>query len=90
MKPFDSVCANSVTYTKIFEEHGISRDELEKTVGNFYQKLKSDHATYSRFALSAPWRPFVIGELNYIFIPDDMVLEVRGQDTLSFEQSAAH
>jgi len=56
MKAFDSVCANSLTYTKIFEKYGISRDELDKTVGNFYQKLKSDHATYSRFDLSAPWR----------------------------------
>ena len=83
MKAFDAVCANSLTYAKIFEDHGISRDELDKTVGNFYQKLKSDHATYSRFDLSAPWRPFVVGGLNYIFIPYDMVLEVRGQSTLS-------
>ena len=60
MKAFDAVCANSLTYTKIFEDHGMSRDELDKTVANFYQKLKSDHATYSRFDLRAPWRPFVM------------------------------
>ena len=83
MKTFDAVCANSLTYTKICEDHGISRDELDKTAANFYRKLKSDHATYSRFDLRAPWRPFVVGGLNYIFIPYDMVLEVRGQNTLS-------
>jgi hypothetical protein len=83
MKDFDAVCANSLTYTKIFEDHGISRDQLDHTVADLYQQLKSAHARYTRFDLSAPWPPFVAGRLTYIFIPYNMVLEVRGQDTWS-------
>ena len=77
MKAFDAACANSLTYTKIFEDHGISRDELDKTVANFYQQLKSEHATYSRFDLGTPWEPFVTGGLIYIFIPYNIILEFR-------------
>src|SRR5271169_835571 len=83
MKAFDAVCANSLTYMKIYEDRGISRDLLDKTVSNIYGQLKSDHATYTLFNLSEPWPPFVVGGLIYIFIPYSMALEVRGHDTLS-------
>jgi len=73
----------STVSTKIFEDHGISRDQLDHTVADLYQQLKSAHARYTRFDLSAPWPPFVAGRLTYIFIPYNMVLEVRGQDTWS-------
>jgi hypothetical protein len=75
MKSFDSACANSLTNTKVFEDHGISRVQLEQRVADLYQKLKSMHATYSRFDLDAPWPPFIAGGRNYVFVPYNMTLE---------------
>jgi hypothetical protein len=79
MKAFDSTCANSLTYTKVFEDHGISHLQLEQRVGDLYQKLKSMHATYSRFDLDVPWSPFIASGRNYIFIPYNMTLETGEQ-----------
>jgi hypothetical protein len=83
MKAFDADCANPLTYTQIFEDHGISRDQLDQGVANMYQNLKSIHATYTRFDLGAPWPSFVARGKNYIFIPYNMVLKARGQNTSS-------
>jgi hypothetical protein len=79
MKAFDSTCANSLTYTKVFEEHGISRLQIDQRVGDLYQKLKSMRATYSRFDLDTPWPPFIASGRNYIFIPYNMTLETGEQ-----------
>ena len=79
MKSFDSACANSLTYTKVFEDRGISRVQLEQRVADLYQKLKSMHATYSRFDLEAPWPPFIAGGRDYVFVPYDMTLETGEQ-----------
>jgi hypothetical protein len=79
MKSFDSACANSLTYTEVFEDHGISRVLLEQRVADLYQKLKSMHATYSRFDLDAPWPPFVASGRNYVFVPYNMTLETGEQ-----------
>jgi hypothetical protein len=79
MKVFDSICANSLTYTKVFEDHGIPRFQLDQRVGDLYQKLKSMHATYVRFDLDVPWSPFIAGGRNYIFIPYNMILETDEQ-----------
>jgi hypothetical protein len=83
MKSFDSACANSLTYTKVFEDHGISRGQLEQRVADQYQKLKSMHATYSRFDLDAPWPPFVASGRNYVFVPYNMTLETGEQRAAS-------
>src|SRR6202789_3274564 len=79
MKSFDSACAISLTYTKGFEDHGISRVQLEQRVADLYQKLKSMHATYSRFDLDAPWPPFIASGRNYVFVPYNMTLETDEQ-----------
>jgi hypothetical protein len=79
MKSFDSACANTLTYTKVFEDRGISRVQLEKRVADLYQKLKSMHATYSRFDLDAPWPPFIASGRNYVFVPYNMTLETGEQ-----------
>ena len=79
MKSFDSACVNSLTYTKVFEDRGISRVQLEQRVADLYQKLKSMHATYSRFDLDAPWPPFIAGGRDYVFVPYDMTLETGEQ-----------
>ena len=79
MKAFDASCANSMTYTKILEEHGISRSQLDQQVGAMYANLKSAHATYSRFDLGAPWPPFVMLGRRYIFIPYNAVLVGMGR-----------
>ena len=79
MKSFDWACANSLTYTKVFEDRGISRVQLEQRVADLYQKLKSMHATYSRFDLEAPWPPFIAGGRDYVFVPYDMTLETGEQ-----------
>jgi hypothetical protein len=79
MKSFDPVCANSLTYTKGFEDRGISRVQLEQRVTDLYQRLKSMHATYSRFDLDAPWPPFIASGRNYVFVPYNMTLETGEQ-----------
>ena len=79
MKSFDSACVNSLTYTKVFEDRGISRVQLEQRVADLYQKLKSMHATYSRFDLDAPWPPFIASGRNYVFVPYNMTLETGEQ-----------
>jgi hypothetical protein len=79
MKSFDSACANSLTYTKVFEDQGMSRVQLEQRVADLYQKLKSMHATYSRFDLDAPWPPFIASGRNYVFVPYNMTLETDDQ-----------
>jgi hypothetical protein len=81
MKSFDAVCANDLTYTKILEDHGISRDQLNAGVSNLYDKLKAMHATYTRFDLGTPSTPFVAHGMTYTFIPYEMVLSGGGQDT---------
>jgi hypothetical protein len=83
MKVFDARCANSMTYTKVLEEHGISRSQLDQAVSSMYANLKSAHATYSRFDLGAPWPPFVTLGRRYIFIPYNAVLEVMGRKALA-------
>jgi hypothetical protein len=79
MKAFDAACANSLTYTKVFEDHGISRIQLDQSVADLYQKLKSMHATYSRFDLDVPWPPFIASGRSYIFVPYNMTLETGEQ-----------
>ena len=86
MKALDAICANSLTYTKVFEGHGISRDRLDQSVTDLYQKLKSVHGTYSRFDVSAPWPPFASRGRKYIFIPYSGLLKSPARDvsTTSF------
>jgi hypothetical protein len=79
MKAFDAACANSMTYTKPLEEHGISRDQLDQAVSGMYAHLKSAHAIYSRFDLHAPWPPLVTLGRRYIFIPYAAVVEGIGR-----------
>jgi hypothetical protein len=83
MASFDALCANALTYTKILEEHGISRDRLNEQVTDLYQKLKSIHAAYTRLDLRTPQTPFSVGGRTYIFIPYSFALEARGQRTSS-------
>jgi hypothetical protein len=83
MKAFDAPCANSMTYTKILEERGISRSQLDQQVGAMYANLKTSHVTYSRFDLGAPWPPFVRLGRRYIFIPYNAVLEGMGRKALA-------
>jgi hypothetical protein len=79
MKAFDAPCANSMTYTKILEERGISHSQLDQQVSALYANLKSSHVTYTRFDLGAPWPPFVTLGRRYIFIPYNAVLEGKGR-----------
>jgi hypothetical protein len=81
MKAFDAACANSFTYTKVLEAHGISRSQLDQAVTNLYGNMKSIHAAYSRFDLEAPWSPFVKGGRSYVFVPYNAVLEGNGRKT---------
>jgi hypothetical protein len=37
MKALDAACANSLTYTRVFEEHGLTRDKLNQAVTNLYE-----------------------------------------------------
>jgi hypothetical protein len=83
MKAFDAPCANSMTYTKILEEHGISRSQLDQAVSAAYANMKSSHVTYSRFDLDAPWPPFVTLGRRYIFIPYNAVLEGIGRKVVA-------
>jgi hypothetical protein len=86
MKTLDAACANSLTYVKVFEEHGITREKLDQSVTNLYQQLKSVHGTYTRLELNAPWPPFATRGLTYIFIPYSGVLKspARNVSTTSF------
>jgi hypothetical protein len=86
MKALDAICANSLTYTKVLEEHGIARDQLDQSVTDLYQKLKSIHGSYSRFDVSAPWPPFASHGRKYIFIPYSALLKspARNVSTTSF------
>jgi hypothetical protein len=79
MKAFDAACANSFTYTKVLEAHGISRSQLDQAVTNLYGNMKSTHVAYSRFDLEAPWSPFVKGGRSYVFVPYNAVLEGNGR-----------
>jgi hypothetical protein len=81
MKAFDAACANSLTYTKMLEDHGISRDQLNAGVTNLYKQLQALHAVYSRFDIGPPLTPFVAEGKTYIFVPYEMVLSAGGQDT---------
>lgn len=83
MKAFDAACTISLTYTKILEQHGISREQLDQGLVDMYQKMKSIGARYSQLELAAPWPPFVARGKTYIFIPYDAVLMARGQGTSS-------
>jgi hypothetical protein len=82
MKTFDAACVNSLTYTKTFEDRGISRDQLDQQIAKMYQQMKSLRARYALFELSAPWPAFAARGNTYVFIPYSMVLRVRGQDTV--------
>jgi hypothetical protein len=83
MRAFDAACTISLTYTKILEQHGISREQFDQGLVDMYQKMKSIGAKYSRLELAAPWPPFVARGKTYIFIPYDTVVVARGQDTSS-------
>jgi hypothetical protein len=45
MRAFDATCANSLTYTKVLEQHGVSRQQLDEGVANLYRLMTSTHAT---------------------------------------------
>jgi hypothetical protein len=79
MKAFDAACVNSLMYTKVFEDRGISRDQLDQQVGAMYKQMKGAGARYSRFELGDPWAPFESRDLTYLFIPYDMVLKGGGR-----------
>ncbi len=80
MKAFDAACVNALSYTKMLEERGMSRDQLDQGVANLYRQLKSIHARYSLLQLAAPWPPFALRGRTYVFIPYSMALSARGQD----------
>jgi hypothetical protein len=79
MRAFDATCANSLTYTKVLEQHGVSRQQLDEGVANLYRLMTSTHATYSRFDLEAPWSPFVRDGHSFIFVPYNAVLKGNGR-----------
>jgi hypothetical protein len=82
MKAFDAACVNSLTYTKMLEDHGISRDQVDQGLVRMYQQMKSLRARYALFELSDPWPPIVSRENTCVLIPYSMVLTARGQDTI--------
>ena len=82
MKAFDAACVVefSDVHTKVFEDRGISREQLNQQVGGMYKQMKgAEHFWYSRFELGAPWPPFVSRDLTYVFIPYDMALKGGGR-----------
>src|SRR5271165_1770396 len=79
MRAFDAACVNSLTYTKVFEDRGISRDLLNQQVGGMYKQMKGAGVRYTRFQLGSPWPPFVSRDLTYVFIPYDMELKGGGR-----------
>jgi len=83
MKAFDARCANSLTYTRVLEQHGISRSQLDQAVSGLYANLKSIHAIYSRLELSTPWPPFENTGRSYTFIPYYVVLEANGRKMMA-------
>jgi hypothetical protein len=86
MKALDAACANSLTYTRVFEEHGISRDKIYQAVTNLYEQLKSVRGTFARLDLKAFWTPFVVRGRIYIFIPYSGLIKspTRNVSTTSF------
>jgi hypothetical protein len=86
MKALDAACANSLTYTRVFEEHGLTRDKLNQAVTNLYEQLKSVHGAYSRLDLNASWTPFIARGRTYIFIPYSGLIKspARNVSTTSF------
>jgi hypothetical protein len=81
IKALDEPCAQSLTYTKFFEEKGLSRAQLDQKVADVYQSLRSIGATYSSFDLSAPWQQFSLNKLTYAFVPYSYRLLARGETT---------
>jgi hypothetical protein len=69
MKALNAACANAMTYTKVFEDHGMSRDQLNEAVTTLYGQIKSVHGAFSRFELGAPWPSFVVRGRTYMFLP---------------------
>jgi len=86
MKALDAACVNSLTYTRVFEEHGIPRDKLNQAVTNLYEQIKSIHGSYLRLDLNASWAPFVARGRTYIFIPYSGLIKspARNVSTTSF------
>jgi hypothetical protein len=86
MKALDAACANSLTYTRVFEEHGITRDKLDQAVANLYEQIKSAHGAYSRLDLNTSWTPFAARGRTYIFIPYTGLIKspARNVSTTSF------
>jgi hypothetical protein len=83
MKALDAVCANSLTYTRVFEEHGIPRDKLDQAVTNLYHQLKSVHGSFARLDLNAAWPPFAARGRTYIFIPYNGLLKSPARNVLT-------
>jgi len=81
VRALDEPCAQSLTYTKFFEEKDLSRAQLDQKVADVYQSLRSIGATYSSFYLSAPWQQFSLNKLTYAFVPYSYRLLARGETT---------
>src|SRR5260370_116982 len=81
IRALDEPCAQSLTYTKYVEEHGVSRAQLDQKVADVYQSLRSIGATYSSFDLAAPWHPFSLDKRIYAFVPYSYKLLARGETT---------
>jgi hypothetical protein len=81
IRALDEPCAESLTYTKFFEEQGLSRAQLNQKVADVYQSLRSIGATYSSFDLAVPWQPFSLDKMTYAFVPYSYKLLARGETT---------
>jgi hypothetical protein len=81
MKSFDAKCVVTLTYVMVFEDRGITDDELALRMTDMYQKLRFMGATYSSFELATAWKVILANGRYYIFIPYSAVVDVDGQKT---------
>jgi hypothetical protein len=81
IRALDESCAQSLTYTKFLEEHGLSRAQLDQRVAEVYQSLRSVGANYTSFDLATAWKAFSLDKRTYTFVPYTYELLARGETT---------
>ncbi|HEV2701249.1 MAG TPA: hypothetical protein VGV09_06440 [Steroidobacteraceae bacterium] len=79
MKALDTECTLKWLYTRQLEAQGFELGELRAQLTVSFESIKLVHGETERFDVGAPWPPFSGDGKQYIFIPYQETMSIKGQ-----------
>jgi hypothetical protein len=80
MEAFNGACVVKRTYNEYLYRQGASADQITRNVRDLYAQLKAMGGKFTHFELAQPQAIDSSDAREFVFIPYDQVLELRGRE----------